>query len=465
MNKKEKSFNWMFIIYPALAMMLGWGLRGHIGGGPFGAMIPGAMVALTLCLLLRIPSSASSVIVVFAVIGIGLGGQMTYGQTLGFLVKPDTVWWGTIGTTLKGTIWGLLGGTVFSMGFVYRKLPRKTIIIAFLLMMLGMLIGFKLVNEPMLLYFSDPSNPRTESWAALLTGAIFLLLYLKFKTNSSDFSIISRFAFWGAVGGGLGFGLGGCWRVLGSHLPDVIFASWWKAMEFTFGFLLGAFLGYAAWLNRSKIKTIIQHNKSTREHTYMSVWIELGFILLVALLIFWLIPKTAGPFARVDKPDDGFILGALRDIVGMTVNYAFYGLILVLFIMRFPKIAWQLGITLTFCHSAIDLFRDLYPDINTWSPITMHFFFVFMMTAIVALLVAYFNRKEGTIKNLFLLLIWSSILISLLRLATSPGAFELTSLSVCEIICRKYFVDIAFIILAVVVSLLTVKKFNKILTQ
>ena len=45
MNKKEKSFNWMFIIYPALAMMLGWGLRGHIGGGPFGAMIPGAMVA------------------------------------------------------------------------------------------------------------------------------------------------------------------------------------------------------------------------------------------------------------------------------------------------------------------------------------------------------------------------------------------------------------------------------------
>lgn len=465
MNKNEGSFNWMFIFYPALAMMLGWGLRGHIGGGPFGAMIPGAMVALTLCILLKLPSSASSIIIVFAVIGIGLGGQMTYGQTLGFLIKPGTVWWGNIGTTLKGAIWGLLGGTVFSMGFVYRKLQGKTIITALLLMMLGMFLGYKLVNEPMLLYFSDPSNPRSESWAALLTGAIFLLIYLKFRTNIINFNIISRFALWGTVGGGLGFGLGGLWMVLSSHLPDVIFASWWKAMEFTFGFLLGAFLGYAAWLKRSDIKSIIQEDQSPREHPSMSVWAELGFILLVALLIFWLIPKTAGPFVRGDQPGDGFMLGLLRDITGMTVNYAFYGLILVLFIMRFPGIAWQLGITLTFCHSAIDLFRDIYPDINTWSPVTMHFFFVFMMTAVVAILAAYFTRKEGTIKNLFLLLIWSSIIISLLRLALSQGGSDLTGLSACEIICRKYFVDIAFIILAVIVSLITVKKYNKIQYQ
>ena len=30
----------MSLLLPAVAMMLGWGLRGFIGGGPLGAMIP-----------------------------------------------------------------------------------------------------------------------------------------------------------------------------------------------------------------------------------------------------------------------------------------------------------------------------------------------------------------------------------------------------------------------------------------
>jgi hypothetical protein len=33
-------------------MLLGWGLRGYIGGDPDGALIPGVLVALSLCLLL-----------------------------------------------------------------------------------------------------------------------------------------------------------------------------------------------------------------------------------------------------------------------------------------------------------------------------------------------------------------------------------------------------------------------------
>ena len=230
---------YLYILLPAIAMMLGWGLRGHIGGGPFGAMIPGAMVALSLCLLLELPLAASSVVLVFGVIGIGLGGEMTYGQTLGFLRDPGTVWWGTLGTTLKGSVWGLLGGTVLSLGFVYQRLPKRTVLIALLVMMAGMLLGFKLINEPMLLYFSNPENPRSESWAALLLGAVALLIFLGVKTGKEEFRLVSRFAWFGMVGGGLGFGLGSQWIVLGSHLPDVIFRAWWKAMEFSFGLLLG----------------------------------------------------------------------------------------------------------------------------------------------------------------------------------------------------------------------------------
>ena len=85
-------------------MMLGWGLRGFIGGGPFGAMIPGAMVALTLCWLY--PRRDVAMLAAFAAVGVGFGGEMTYGQTVGFIVKADTFWWGLLGLALKGAIWG-----------------------------------------------------------------------------------------------------------------------------------------------------------------------------------------------------------------------------------------------------------------------------------------------------------------------------------------------------------------------
>ena len=125
----DNNSKWMFIIFPAISMLLGWGLRGHIGGGPFGAMIPGAMVALSLSMLLKLPSNLAAIIVVFGVAGIGLGGEMTYGQTLSFLKNPETMWWGVLATTVKGSIWGMLGGSVLSLGFIYNRLKSKTIVI------------------------------------------------------------------------------------------------------------------------------------------------------------------------------------------------------------------------------------------------------------------------------------------------------------------------------------------------
>jgi hypothetical protein len=453
---------WMYILFPALAMMLGWGLRGHIGGGPFGAMIPGAMVALSLGLLLEMPVTATSVLVVFGVFGIGLGGEMTYGQTLGFLRNPETVWWGTTGTTVKGAVWGLLGGAVFAIGFLFRRIPKKTMILTFLLMMLGMYIGFKLINDPMIIYFSDRANPRPESWGALLVGAIVMLIYLKFKLKKADFKIVIRFALIGMIGGGLGFGLGGFWMVMGSNMPDVIFKSWWKAMEFTFGFLLGGSLGYTAWLSRNELKAISDEDWKIPDTPFQSVYIESGLILLAGIVTYWLIPKSLEPFVDGASDADGVVLSALRDISRLLVNYAFYGFLFVLTIIKFPKIAWQIGITLTFCHAAIDLIRDFYPDTNTLSPFTMHFLFVFLMTAVVALLVEYFSRKENTIRNLFLLLIWSCIIVSFLRMGIKTEKLSVEGLSFCQMVCGRFIVDIFFAVSAIAVSLMIVRKFQPV---
>ncbi len=462
MNQSATYPKWMFVVFPALAMMLGWGLRGHIGGGPYGAMIPGAMVALCLGLLLEMQVSAISILMVFGVFGIGMGGEMTYGQTLGFLRNPETVLWGTAGTTIKGAVWGLLGGTILSLGFFFNKIPKKTIIIAFLLMMVGMFAGFKLINDPMILYFSDPAKPRPESWGALLLGAVVLLIFLKFKTNKSTFKIIFRFAIYGTIGGGLGFGLGGFWMVLGSHLPEVIFKSWWKAMEFTFGLLLGASFGVAAWLSRKE--SVLQNLKENENITTEGypIWKELTVALFIGLLIFWLIPGSIELFTKT-AIDNNIPGGTItNEIARLADNYAIAGLLFVLVLVRFPKAAWQIGITLTFCHAAIDMVRDYYPDTNTFSPFTMHFFWVLLMTGSVALLVSWFSRKENTSINLFLLLIWSCVAVSFLRMGIDPKTLSVDGSSFCQIVCGRFIVDIFFVVSAAAVSFILLRKFNGI---
>jgi hypothetical protein len=82
------------------------------------------------------------------------------------------------------------------------------------------------------------------------------------------------------------------------------------------------------------------------------------------------------------------------------------------------------------------------------------------MTAVVALLVAYFSRKENTIRNLFLLLIWSCIIVSFLRMGIKAEKLSIEGLSFCQIVCGRFIVDIFFAVSAIVVSWMIVRKFQ-----
>jgi hypothetical protein len=453
---KEKKPIWLYIIFPAVSMLLGWGLRGYIGGGPFGAMIPGAMVALCIAFLLDLPVELASVLAVFGAIGIGLGGEMTYGQTLGFLKNPETVWWGTLGTTVKGSIWGLLGGIIIAMGLLYKRLPKKTIIIAFLLLLAGMIAGFKLINQPMVIYFSDRSNPRPESWAALLFGAIAILFYLRKKIDSPGFRIVSRYALWGFISGGLGFGLGGFWMVLGFQLPsDVIFNSWWKAMEFSFGLLLGAGMGYATWLSRKKLlyeKTPLSAPKES-----YSIIKELVVTLITGLLIFWFFAFCFDAYVEAGRNIHGFTMIGPRDFAKILSNYAFLGLLMVLIIMRFPSSAWQIAVTLTFSHTVIDLVDDIYPKTLSDSPLTLPFIIVIISTLIVAILAAWLQRRKNVIRNMFLLLTWTCMIVAFIRLTLNPDVFNLSGISPVGFVFGRFFVHIVFLVSACYISLIMFK--------
>jgi len=454
---------WMFLVFPSITMLLGWGLRGYIGGGPFGAMIPGAMVALSLAMLLELSVEATAVLVVFGAVGIGMGGEMTYGQTLGFLKNPDTMWWGTLGTTVKGSIWGLLGGIVFGLGLIYRRLPQKNVIIAFLLLLAGMLVGFKLINQPMLIYFSDPAKPRPESWGALLVGAIAMFLYLKYKVDTIDFKIITRIALLGFIGGGLGFGLGGFWMVLGSQLPnDVIFNSWWKAMEFTFGLLLGAGFGLGLWLSRKEIDSQRVIPSTEPFFASGSVLKDMTVTLFLALFIFWFMPNYLDPIVDADSDNQGsFSMVNFADLAKMLSNFAFYGFLMILAVMRFPKSVWQIGITLTFCYAAIDLFQDVYPTTSTDTPFTLYFFMIFLMTLIVGLLTAWVQRRKKILRNMFLVLIGSCMTVAFIRLGLNPKDLNVSGLSICELVCGRFFVHLMFTLSAIYISLISFQISNE----
>jgi hypothetical protein len=262
------------------------------------------------------------------------------------------------------------------------------------------------------------------------------------------------------IGGGLGFGLGGFWMVLGNNLSGVIYTDWWKAMEFTFGLLFGASLGYAGWQCKKDLTDFSDKNIDVKKPAYLSIWKELLITLITGLITYWLIPYTFEPLAEIAQKSDSVIMSLFFELGRILVNYAFYGFIFILIIIRFPQAAWQIGITLTFCHAAIDLVRDFYPDTNTFSPFTMHFFWVLLMTSVVAFLVSWYSRKEKPVVDLFLILIWSCVAVSFLRMGIHPERLSVENLSLCNIICGKFIVDIIFAVSAVAISWILKKKIN-----
>ncbi|MBL8240615.1 MAG: hypothetical protein JNM66_24565 [Bryobacterales bacterium] len=240
MRENQRFLFWL----PAVAMMLGWGLRGFIGGGPFGAMIPGAMVALALCLLF--PRRDVAMLCAFAAVGVGIGGEMTYGQTVGFSVQAETFWFGIIGLALKGGIWGALAGAVIAMGFT----PRPALVAGGVAVMAAATqFGWKVINEPKLIYFSNRlDKPRPEIWAGFLLAAIALVGYLGWRGRLQP---ALRFAVVGFIGGFIGFGGGGAIQGLGRIFTPELKLHWWKYMEFFFGLCFGWALAWA-WV-RSEV--------------------------------------------------------------------------------------------------------------------------------------------------------------------------------------------------------------------
>ena len=146
----------------------------------------------------------------------------------------------------------------------------------------------------------------------------------------------------------------------------------------------------------------------------------------------------------------------------MFLNYAFYGFIIVLIALYRNALAWQIGITLTFCHTIIDYMRDLRPSPDVHVNLWIQLIVVIIVTLIVAYLVAFYRRRKNINNSMMKILIWSTISIAFLSLASDifiEGKFQYTGLS--SILVKTLFVHIVFFSSSVYVSWKS-KTFSKV---
>ncbi len=405
---------WVYVVFPAIAMLLGWGLRGYIGGGPFGALIPGCFVALSLCLLLGYRMETAAMAAVFGAVGIGYGGDMTYGQTLGFLMEPGTVYWGVLGCVVKGGVWGLLGGAVLGVGLTRDRYDRKTLTIAIIITMIAFYVGVKLINDPKLIYFSNRvEKPRDESWAGLLFAALAFLGFLRSRGTAEAFAIPFRFALWGALGGAVGFGGGALWLAYGSSIPiPQKWIGWWKAMEFSFGLIFGAALGYCAYRNRERLRVAGQEGE-----TPPARWGPLLAFFAFAAAIFVSYPILENVLPEGFSQSTAISAIAVRGVFRIVFGFIFFGGISIVLGLYSLHAAWQVAITLTVFHTVLDYVRDLSEADRFGYALSFPVQMVILLlsTAAVAILTYRFQSGPRPIQRLFLLVLWSCYAVACVR--------------------------------------------------
>lgn len=403
-----------FLLGSSVLVCLGWGLRGYIGGGPLGAMIPGAFLALWFCILLGIDGRRAGLITVFSAVGMGFGGEMTYGQTLGFLRSDDTLWWGFLGTAVKGGAWGLLAGAVIGMGFEAERLTLRQVAETLGIFLVAMMIGIALINQPKLLYFSDPINkPRAEIWAGILFGAVALLWRLRALGVGR---LPTAFALWGLAGGVIGFGVGSGFLAVGDRLPPPWHGGpWWKFMEFHFGAWLGLVYGACALRHRDALVQPLNPPEPTSAPQWRMA-LPFAFFAGVAL-VGW--NYTAEPLLNHAA---GWPLLALSKPIGMVLlGYGLWGAVLLLVSLRWESIAWQTGITITFLATVMDLQDGLAEENGVQLALLWRSAMVLLATLATVAWVLYWQASpRRRLAPLLLALIWGCMAVAYARLVINP---------------------------------------------
>ena len=235
------------VLFCGLATAVGWGLRGEFGG-PTGALIPGALLGLSISLTscrsdwLR----QAPVIGAAAALGMSLGGMMSYGRIIGYTRGIDmlNVSYGYAMLGVVGGLWGAFAAGSIAMAVSKKRYTLWPLAIFVVAVYLAGLTSHWLLVDLIGLRMTPP---RGDGWANCLG---YCLAMLVFAGVMRDFLVV-RMMFWGLASGSMGFMIGETFQILGSELGPPY--DWWKVMEQVFGFILGAGIAFGL---RSETSTI-----------------------------------------------------------------------------------------------------------------------------------------------------------------------------------------------------------------
>jgi hypothetical protein len=192
------------ITLAALSMSVGWGLRGDYGHET-GAMMPGALFGLAVCLgadrmdwLERAPTLAA-----ICAIGWAFGGQMSYGIVIGYTGASTfaNVAYGYAGLFLIGALWGAVGAGLLGLGLTMRRSDLD----AFVGPLLAVYAGWKLLEWSGLEARLDALwNPYDTDWIAASSSLLIAAGYGVFVTRARKACELIAVL---AAGWWIGFGL------------------------------------------------------------------------------------------------------------------------------------------------------------------------------------------------------------------------------------------------------------------
>ncbi|MEA3225816.1 MAG: hypothetical protein U9Q07_07675, partial [Planctomycetota bacterium] len=348
------------IILAAMAMSVGWGFRGDYGHEA-GAMVPGALLGLAICLGSGRQDwwRRSTIMAMCGAIGWAFGGQMSYGRVIGYTASsslPD-VTYGYASLFLIGGLWGGIGAAILSLSVtesrsylerfagplvvlwlvwfamdlsgltdwlaktwhlndtdwiaassallvagVYAAMVRRSRQACFLIMLLagGWWAGYIILT---LLLGLHMTPPRSDNWSGCVGLFAALLLYLVCRQNRAAVIV----ALCGFLAGGIGFAVGDFVQMLGraqwgpiGRWEALQGLDYWKWMEQLFGLIMGAGVGFVflRWM-RPKLAPPAEDKDSRNLNT-------VGLIFLLLVMMWTNLHKNVRTWAKGDHIPEQF---------------------------------------------------------------------------------------------------------------------------------------------------------------
>ena len=349
------------IILSGLAMSVGWGFRGDYGHEA-GAMVPGALLGLSICLASGRQDwwQRATIMAVCGAIGWAFGGQMSYGRVIGYTASsslPDVAY-GYASLFLIGGLWAGIGSAIlalsvtksrsylenfawplvalwlvwFAMDFsgltewiaetwsfndtdwyaalsallvagIYAVIIHRHRQACFFIMLIGLgwLAGYIILTELLGLRMTPP---RSDNWSGCVGIFVAIIFYLIYQQNKAALKV----ALCGFLAGGIGFAVGDFFNMLGraqwgpiGSLTALQGLDYWKWMEQLFGLIMGIGVGWA-FLKSLQPKLI-----PPEEDKSNGILNTLGLVFLLIVMMWNNLYKNVRNWAKGDHiPEDFF---------------------------------------------------------------------------------------------------------------------------------------------------------------